>query len=208
MIPCTLIHGAYDDATIFSSRCAIEIKKILSSAGFQISELRDADACEEKLHKHLKDCLSEVRGFLNYGHGNERTLFGHNGQILLDPDSAGLLSNKICYIFSCLAAKELGGYVIKKGAICLMGFNGEFTYSTMHEDIFRICANSGIKAMIEKKATAKEAFEIMKETFNQMLTRVLNSRKDYADWLVLIFLVEDRDYLELLGKDSASLWQA
>jgi len=186
----------------------MEIKKMLSLAGFRICELHDIDACKEKVHKHLQDYLSEVRGFFNYGHGNERTLFGHNGEIILDMDSARLLNNKICYVFSCSTAKELGRQTILKGGICFLGFSGEFTYSTSHEGIFRICANSGIKAMIEKRATAKEAFKIMKETFNQMLARLLNGGKDYADWLALVFLVEDRDYLELLGKDSASLWQA
>ena len=207
MIPCILVHAAYDPPTIFASECAVEARQVLNSAKFPVWELCGAQACKAEVHKHLKAVISQVRAFLNYGHGSEAALYGNNGELLLDLDSANLLHKKICYIISCSAAKEFGEHVVSKGGICFLGFNGDFEYSPLHEKVFKMCANSGIKAMIERKTTVVEAVRIMRETFDNMIQHYSGNDKESANWLMLISLLRDREYLVLLGDGSVSLWK-
>ena len=198
------MHSAYDSATSFASECAREVKMFLLKTEFEISEFFGVDACVEKVHGHMQFSLSEVQGFLNYGHGNKQTIFGNNGEVLFDISSAGLLKNKICYVLACSAAKVLGKEIVGNGGICFLGFNEDFTYSTSHENLFKVCVNSGIKAMIFEKMTIGEAYERMRETFDQTIVKVVSTAGIY-NWLVTVFLREDKNCLELIGDSNASL---
>jgi len=200
------VHSSYDSATHFASECAKEAKNLLLKAKFEIREFFGVNANSEKVQSYLQESLLEIQGFFDYGHGNEQCIFGNNGEILLDTGTAELLKNKICYVLACSAAKMLGKETVKNGGICFLGYKGVFYYSASFEEKFRICANSGIKAMITEKLTVGEAFEKMKTTFDQMILE-LSLTKGSNGWLAAIFLREDRYSMELIGDGSASIWQ-
>jgi len=199
------VHAAYDPPSTFASSCAAEVSSMLVSINCTFFEIQGPKACKSEIHKHLLNFSTDTHGFFNYGHGSEVALFGYKGEVILDMSCAHLLRRKICYVISCLAAKEFGRKVISNGGICFLGFGGDFEYSPFYEEIFRACANSGAKAMIQKKTTAGEAFKIMKETFDNAMSNLVKDSNN-GNWIVLLSLFRDRDYLRLLGDGSASLW--
>lgn len=205
MIPCILVHSPYDSATIFASDCASEISALLRSRSLQLIELFGADANKKKLQEYLQSNLSQVHCFLDYGHGNETALFGHNDEVLVEMRSAVLLRKKICCVFACSAARQLGKEIIRKGGISFLGFDGDFMFFPPHKEIFKKCINSSVKAMVIDKKPIGMAFEYMKKTFNEMID-YLTSIIGTSNWVAIVCLRIDRDRLELVGDRLASLW--
>lgn len=200
-----LVHANYDDATAFASECAREVKELIHRMKFPLKEFFGNDSNKKELHKFLKERIAETHCFLDYGHGNETTIFGNNGEVLIDLESASLLKNKICYVIACSCGRKLGEEIVSNGGICFLGFSGIIYYAPDHADLFKECWNSGIKSMISDKNSAEEAYEVMRNTFYTKYRSLIfdNQRVNLQTAYCLRYT---RSHVTLIGDEHAKLW--
>jgi len=77
---------------------------------------------ESALNKHDKGLV-----YLN-GHGDERTVFGHNDMPILDKDNIKITKNRILYALACSSLVELGQLAVENGAQAYIGYRDEFMW--------------------------------------------------------------------------------
>jgi hypothetical protein len=62
------------------------------------------------------------------GHGDERTIFGHNDTPILDKKNVKLTIDKIVYALACNSLVTLGEWAIKEKARAYIGYKDEFMW--------------------------------------------------------------------------------
>jgi len=67
--------------------------------------------------------------FLN-GHGDKKTVLGHDNESILDSENVSLTKNKIIYALACDSLEELGPIAVENGAIAYIGYKARFMFVT------------------------------------------------------------------------------
>ena len=165
-----LIAPRVDEATIYSNKWASEVKDVIVSENYPLTYLGDGEVKREDVENTIKVQNPDLIVF--YNHGNEDCWYGSLEEKIIDLDNVDLLKGKEVYTMSCLSAKKLGVEAWKRGCSVYIGYKDVFSFNTDEEDLFKEAANSGIIKKIKDKVSWKEAFEYMKQKFNECIEKI------------------------------------
>jgi len=163
-----LIAPDFDEATHYTKKWIQEVKKELVNQDYQLIYLTD-EVKREKVENIIKVHNPDLIVF--YNHGNEDAWYGSSTEKIIDLDNVDLLKNKEVYTLSCLSAKKLGVEAFKKGCKVFIGYKDVFSFNTDEEDLFKEAANSGIIKKIRDKVSWEEAFNFMKQKYNECIEK-------------------------------------
>ena len=79
---------------------------------------------------NLESALQLSRPGLIYlnGHGDERTVLGHNNNVIFDKQNVTFAKNSIVYALACSSLVELGPHAIQAGVRAYIGYKDEFMW--------------------------------------------------------------------------------
>lgn len=123
------IEPDYEQVTEICSNFRIrKYVTIIFDRYLKIIKLFSTDATKNNFKTEAKK--SSILYISGLGHGSEKQYTGHNGEVLLDSDNldSDLVSGKIIHLLSCQVGENLGGEVVKKGALAFFGYRKNFTF--------------------------------------------------------------------------------
>jgi len=180
-----VIAPNFDEATSYTSKWIQEVVNELKNQGYDITFLSDG-VKRNDVENVLK--TKEIDLVIFYNHGSEDCLWGSSNEKVIDVDNINLLASKDLYTLSCLSGKKLGIEAYKKGVKTFIGYDDVFTFTTSEEDLFREAGNSGILIKLKEKVSWEEAFERMKQKFNECIEKA-------KEFWTKVWLAHDRDHL-------------
>ena len=86
--------------------------------------------CSKANRKEVESSLStedQTLAFFN-GHGDKKTVYGHNNTPILDQNNIQLTKEKMIYALACSSLVELGELAIQNGAKVYIGYRDEFMW--------------------------------------------------------------------------------
>lgn len=184
---------------------------------YKIIILCGSDATRENIEDSLRK-VEHMKGMVVfYGHGCKcgevlyESQYEPNTPFLaaLDPINYRLLRNKIVYAVACYSAKVLGGYVIGKGAISYIGYEGALVLLVDHKRVPALgqVVNAGLELLTQQNATCIQAHSSIYRHFEDAILHCL--KMDTQDALVNAWALSlSRDALvspEKMGKQGARL---
>jgi hypothetical protein len=180
-----LIAPKFDTATEFTFKWIQEVRDEIVKQNYDWVFLSDG-VSRKDVEDHLKS--EDVDTVIFYDHGSEDALWGSSSEKVIDTDNVSLLNGKDVYTLACLSGKKLGVEAWKRGCKTYIGYEEEFVFTTDEEDLFKECANSGILKKLRDKVSWKEAFNYMKQKYNECI------EKAQSFW-TKVWLAHDRDCL-------------
>ena len=97
---------------------------VRENKNIHLTELEGEKANRENFELAMHSSHSTL-AYLN-GHGDEKTVFGHNDAPILDDDNIKLAREKIICALACSSLVKLGPLAIEEGAKAYLGYRDEF----------------------------------------------------------------------------------
>jgi len=121
---------SYDDVTAYLSQWSNEIVETAKENRFRVIELKGEDANRKNFEQRMK---SNKPIFVMFnGHGNEKTIAGHDNQPLLSSEenirNEKLSQGIIIFCRSCKSAASLGPECEKCGCKAFIGYRKKFIF--------------------------------------------------------------------------------
>jgi len=102
-----------------------ELVKLSNELGHKTLNKEKKESNKQNITKIIR--LQKPLLIMFNGHGNDKTIFGHNDEVIISSDdNPELLSNTITYSLTCSSAAVLGPIAVKKGALCFIGYHSDF----------------------------------------------------------------------------------
>ncbi len=170
---------------------------------------------ENNNEKEIKTRISKNKPKLVIfnGHGNERTIYGHNDKPAINLDGTRVLDKTIVFARCCGAIKVLGKKAIKEGCIAFIGYTDDFTIPHVNEYAANPLEDPTAKPVLEvsntvaksliKGSSAEEAVENSRKKAEKLILKMLESNEPY-DSPALMALIENQEYLKIEGKLNSS----
>lgn len=167
--------------------------------------LEQSKANQKRLHKTLEK--KGVECVLLNGHGANDRIAGNNpNDILIDIDSAHLLTGTVVHALSCNTAKNLGPAAIKQGAKAYIGYDEQFIAvlkdgnlsNPLQDDtaaLFLDPAMAAPKALLDGKSAA-EAIAQAKQAYNNSIIKAFSSDIQSDNDQFIKLLLWDRNHLK------------
>ncbi|MDP3728238.1 MAG: hypothetical protein Q8R18_02170 [bacterium] len=92
--------------------------------GVHVTDLEGPKATRMNVEKSLKREQPKLV-FLN-GHGDRKSVCGHNDETILDKENILLTKNKIVYALACESLEVLGEKAVENGTIAYIGYKAKF----------------------------------------------------------------------------------
>ena len=137
----------YDQATNYLYYWSRFVIKEAEEKRLNIYDLNGEKANKKNFDSYIKSQKPKII-FLN-GHGNENTINGHNGEVLLQSGDNKILDGNIVYARCCDAATILGKELVNKGANAFIGYTRKFNFGYMPSKISRPLEDSLAKLFLE-----------------------------------------------------------
>jgi hypothetical protein len=185
MVVYLIVAPKFDEVTEYTRKWVEEVREEIVKQNYQFVFLSNG-VKREDVENVLK--REDVDTLIFYDHGNEDCLWGSLSEKVIDTNNVDLLKGKVCYTLACLSGKKLGVEAWKRGCKVYIGYEEEFVFTIDEEELFKECANSGILKKLRDKVSWKEAFEYMKQKFNECI------EKAQSFW-TKVWLAHDRDCL-------------
>lgn len=186
----------YDETTNYLYFWSGLVIKEARKHGFDIYDLFGKKATKKNFDSYLKSQKPDVL-FLN-GHGDEKTITGHDSEPILESEKKGPVNKAIIYARSCDAASVLGKKLIADGARAFIGYLRKFIFGYTLSKISKPLEDSLAKLFLEpsnlvvtaiiKGHNAQTAHEhskkVMFENFKKMISTTATYEEKYAArWL-------------------------
>lgn len=147
------------------------------------------------------------------GHGNTDKLAGQDGEIILDLNNNDILSERVCYAFSCLTALGLGPSSVAKGGLSYIGYADEFVFVYDNTAITPLMdsyakwfmqAGNEIGSSLLRGKTTGEAYADSQALFTDALNYWSES-EDPAAPTILACLYQDKNFQQVHGSTTAKI---
>lgn len=190
-----------------------EITKHAKEKSIRPTNFEGKKANKKNVEKFLK---KQKKAFvvLN-GHGDSRTICGHNNEPIINTKTSSLLNSKIVYARACEAAKTLGVKAVEKGCIAFIGYSAPFGFirdttreTTPQKDSFaepfKKASNAIVLALI-KGNTAKQAVEKSRKKTHELISKYSASDAEPGYKEIRFWLFWNNNALKNLGKNNAKI---
>lgn len=202
----------YEDTTAYLTAWSAEVIEMAKEKGFRVVSLPGKLANRKEFGARMAQ--HDPRFVMLNGHGDQRNVYGQDGEVLLEMGDEHLLAGKVAYALSCYSLMELGASCASKGADAYIGYALPFMFyfdpsrsATPAKDKIAGCfaeAANAVPFSLLKGQTVSDSIRRSKEAFDKQIERwKLDSSPD-AEWVVAA-LMNDRDTLGFEGKGSATL---
>ncbi len=210
-----ITRPSHDKETSYLYEFSKELVKTLKGAKWiHIESLELSQANRVNLENALKTTKPRLV-FLN-GHGDKRTVCGHNREPILDRENIALTKEKIIYALSCDSLDELGGLAIEKGAEAFIGYLAKFMIvidptreANPRKDrnalpFKRVCVTL-INSLVNGE-TVETAIRRTKEEYRKLIQSHGTSEEDpYGDAPLIRFALQwDLEFLDMKGNSTAA----
>ncbi len=212
-----LITRIEDDAitTYFSKYVEKKIRPVAEKKGFRIIDLNKEKATKKQVESALK--LEDTPLVLFHGHGNDTSIAGYRGEILINSDdNANLLSGKIVHSLTCNSAQILGKEAISKhNTSAFIGYkepffalNNELSVSRpLDDDVAKPFLESSMKVTesLIKGNTTGEAFKKSQNAYDYWIAfyKIHGELIDASE--MLQYLMADKHAQVILGDTIVSV---
>ena len=190
------------------------VKTVKETKDIHVTDLEGPAAIRVNLEKSL---IKEEPGlvFLN-GHGDRKSVAGHEDEIILDEKNIKLGKDKIIYALSCDSLEDLGEIAIEKGVKAYIGYKARFM---IVKDPSRECApNKDRNALPFRRACSAlinslvfsipvgQAIERTKKEYIHSIKSYGTSEDDpYGDVPLIRFALSwNLEFLDMCGDPDAS----
>jgi|SRR3989338_8398434 len=153
--------------------------------------------------------------FLN-GHGDKKSVAGHENEIILDEKNINLAKDKIIYALACDSLEDLGKTAVKEGAKSYIGYKASFMIvrdpsreSNPSKDNnalpFRRACNTLINSLVIG-SSVEESVNLTKKEYTYFIKFYGTSKDDpYGDVPLIRFaLAWNLEFLDFEGNPNAS----
>jgi hypothetical protein len=183
------------------------------NTGVHVTDLEGPKATRKNLEESIKKSSPKMI-FLN-GHGDHKTVLGHENKVILDKNNVWLMKGSIVYALACESLIELGPTAIKSGVITYIGYEEEFKWtvdlsrtSTPDKDrnaapFRRVCFVLGKNLL--SGVSVKESIKITQDEYKKLIRNYGTSKDSYGDSPLIGFaLAWDLTFLGMIGDFEAS----
>ncbi len=190
-------------------------KPIISTAEKMEIKLVDLDGTRAT-KKELTNVIKKINPnlILFNGHGNESSITGNNGEILIRAgENETLLKGKIVYALSCSSAKILGLKAIESGTLTYLGYREDFVFWTNSHFSSRPLDDPRAKLFFEasnqialslfKGRSTIEALNAAKQVFLKNIQSILSPNSE--ERFLVPYLIWDMQHLVLLGSETETM---
>lgn len=199
-----------ETAYIYSFSNAI-VAMAKQDKSMHITEIKSPDATRKNFESQLVKTNPGLV-FLN-GHGDKRTILGHDDEPILDVKNIDLVKEKIVYALACESLAQLGKIAAQIGVKAYIGYEKEFRWvvdpsrtSTPDKDknaapFRRVCHVLGSSLLSGEPAG--KSIERAKEEYKKLIRNYGTSEDNFGD-APLIGLALSWDFLFLGMEGDAS----
>lgn len=187
----------HDPGTRYLSRWSEKIINEAKNKGVRVIDLRRQQAERKRFLGTLKK--SNPNLVVLNGHGNEKTVTGHDGQDILTETDGYVVNGKIIFARACRSAKILGPKLVVHGVIVYLGYKEDFWFKYNIRDISRPLEDKTAALFLEpsnylvisllKGHSAGEANKRSQELYKKNIGRLLveGSLSENYDTIGLLF---------------------
>ena len=129
------------------------------------------------------------------GHGNASLMTGHDNEVIISAQNAGLLSGKVIYMRACDSGRELGPTLMNAGAKSFIGYSESFMFPYDTDKVGRPVEDEIAKPCLEcsnqvglgliQGMTAREAHETSLQMFKDKIDELSISKvAPYNIWFL------------------------
>lgn len=189
------------------------VKTIKETKNMHITDLEGPKATRG----NMEDCLTKEKPgliFLN-GHGDRKSVCGHNNEVILDERNICLTRDKIVYALSCDSLEELGEISFQNGTKAYIGYKAKFMIvndptraGTPDKDKNALPFKKACFALINSLVsgfTVNKSIELTKKEYLDLIRTYGTSEDDpYGDTPLIRFaLTWDLEFLDMHGDPEA-----
>jgi hypothetical protein len=186
----------HDQTTNYLYYWSALVIKEATKRGIDVYDLSGRKATKSNFDSYLKS--KKPRALFLNGHGNEKTITGHDFEPILESGKKEPVEKTIIYARSCEAAFVLGRKLITDGAIAFIGYLRKFIFGYTPSKITKPLEDSLAKLFLEpsnlvvtviiKGHVVEKAHERSKkamfENFKKMISTTATYEEKYAArWL-------------------------
>lgn len=125
----------YDPGTNYLFYWSAPVIDFAENRGIKVLDLLGVKVNQKNFTSYVRKHNPKLI-FFN-GHGTQKSVRGHDDEVLVDIDESSILSGAIIYARSCEAAGKLGSQSVKNGAVAFIGYTKKFTIGYTPEKITR-----------------------------------------------------------------------
>lgn len=174
----------------FNLNCYYKLLQYFQTKNHAFTEILGEDISAQKIESSISSFDENPFLFIAYSHG-EYDKLTINADSYISRENAYFFNRSVIYTVSCLAAKELGQYLMNSGAISFWGYEEPFYFTKINEEIFADCANYGILHYLETND--------MTSSFSKSKEYYRNSIEKVNDFFLKSQLLANRNAMVLLS---------
>lgn len=125
----------HDPGTLYLSKWSEKIINEARDKGVRVIDLHRQQAERNRFLGTIEK--SSPKLIVLNGHGDEKTITGHDGKIILAETDSRVVSGKIIFARACLSAKILGPTLVSGGVVAYLGYREDFWFKYNIKDISR-----------------------------------------------------------------------
>ncbi len=205
----------HDIITSYLHDFSKEIVKTLKEAkDIHIANIEGTKVTRDELEKYISKEKPKLV-FLN-GHGDRKSVCGHNNETILDENNVSIMKDKIVYALSCDSLTELGETAVENGTKAYIGYRASFML--IRDPSREGAPNKDKNALPFKRACTtminslvfgmpvNQAIERTKEEYRRLIRSYGTSEDDpYGDIPLIRFaLAWNLEFLDMEGDAAAS----
>lgn len=156
----------------FNLNCYYKLLQYFQTKNHAFTEILGEDISDQKIESSISSFDENPFLFIAYSHG-EYDKLTINADSYISRENAYFFNRSVIYTVSCLAAKELGQYLMDCGAISFWGYEEPFYFTKINEGIFADCANYGILHYLETE-DVKVAYKKAKQYYTNCAEKIDN----------------------------------
>ena len=171
----------HDPGTLYLSKWSEKIIHEARDRGVKVVDLYRKQAERNRFLGTIEK--SNPKLIVLNGHGDEKTITGHDGKVILAETDSHLISGKIIFARACKSARILGPALVSGGAVAYLGYREDFWFKYSFKDIFRPLADKTAALFLSpsnylaisllKGHPAGEANKKSKELYKKNIERLL-----------------------------------
>jgi len=173
----------FDAATTFLFEWADDVIDYIKQnrvAGDRLVDIQRSAVTRDRITTVLNSNRDNNGLYFHFDHGQYKELIGHNRDIVIDMDNAGILKGYGVYAFACESARILGREAVKAGARCYLGYKEPFGFIITKLDDFRRVAVEPAIALVAGKTFA-EARDIVVDLLSSLLNKYYQEYLETGD---------------------------
>ena len=201
----------YDQTTNYLYYWSTPVIKEAKRRGIDVYDLSGKKANKVNFDSYLKAQKPRLL-FLN-GHGNEKTITGHDFEPILESEKNEPVEKTIIYARSCEAALFLGRKLIEDGAEAFIGYFRKFIFGYTPSKITRPLEDSLAELFLEpsnlvvigivKGHSLKEVHERSKKAMRENFKKMISTTATYEEKYAARWLWGNMNSQVLYGKEDA-----